>query len=83
MTLEIITTKTDLGSDAIIKKPAYINLDCIFKDASGKILLRYSIEHAGGHYDHELDAGSRMAECYGRAAEMLLAHHLSELRQLN
>lgn len=83
VTIEIITTRMDLGLDQLIKKPSYINVECVFKDAAGTTLLRYSIEHAGSLSDHEVDEGTRMAECYDRAAEILLQHHMAELQKQN
>lgn len=71
ITIEIRTTRTNTGSDIFIKNPTYVNMECVFKDAAGNILLRYSIMQAGIPYDKGVDESSRIAECYTKAAEML------------
>lgn len=75
VTLYVHTVYMDLGFNVgVMKKPAYINLECTFKDKSGKELCMFYIEDVRGSnptgFDFAVEA--RMMESYAKAAKMLV-----------
>lgn len=58
----------------IYKKPAFIDLECTFKDKDGKALCVFYIKNAIGSQamGFDYDVSSRLKESYGKAAKMLI-----------
>lgn len=74
VTLEVHTVFIEPGYNiGISKKPAYIDLECTFKDKSGKSLCVIYIKNAVGSQamGYDFDVNSRIVESYSMAAKML------------
>lgn len=75
VTLYVHTVYMDLGFNVgVMKKPSYINVECTFKDKSGKELCTFYVEDARGTnpsgFDFAVEA--RMLESYANAAKLLV-----------
>lgn len=76
VTLEIHTVFIEPGYNiGISKKPATLDMECTFKDKSGKALCVIFIKNAVGAsaMGYDFDVTSRMVESYSKAAKMLTA----------
>ncbi len=74
-TLLIKTTFVEPGMNiGIMKKPAYIDVECIFKDKEGKELCAFYIKNAIGQQaaGFDYDVSSRLRESYAKSAKMLV-----------
>ena len=74
-TLTVKTTFFEPGYNiGIDKKPAYVDMECIFTDKAGKELVRYFVKNAIGSNSmgFDFDVSSRVVESYGKAAKMLV-----------
>jgi hypothetical protein len=58
----------------IAKKPAFIDMECVFTDKSGKELVRFFVKNSVGSNmsGFDYDVSSRVVESYGKAAKMLI-----------
>lgn len=75
VTLDIHTVFIEPGVNiGIYKKPAFIDLECTFKDNSGKSLCVIYIKNAIGSQmmGYDYDVSSRLVESYAKAAKMLV-----------
>lgn len=66
-----IETGTNIG---IYKKPAYVDMECTFKDKTGKALCVFYIKNAVGEQMMGMDYAveARVVESYAKAAKMLV-----------
>jgi hypothetical protein len=74
-TLIVKTTFIEPGYNiGISKKPAFIDIEFIFVDKSGKELVRYFVKNAVGSQvmGYDYDVSSRVSESYHKAAKMLI-----------
>lgn len=74
-TLVVHTVFIELGTNAgIYKKPAYIDLECTFKDKQGKDLCVFYLKNAVGADVMGVDFAveARVVESYAKAAKMLV-----------
>lgn len=74
ITLEIHTVFIEPGYNiGISSKPATVDMECTFKDKSGKALCVMFIKNAVGAsaMGYDFDVTSRMVESYSKAAKML------------
>lgn len=75
VTLTLKTTFIEPGYNiGISKKPAFIDMECIFTDKSGKELVRFFVKNAVGANmsGFDYDVSSRVVESYAKAAKMLV-----------
>ncbi len=76
ITLEVHTVFIEPGYNiGISSKPATIDMECTFKDKSGKILCVIFIKNAVGAsaMGYDFDVTSRLVESYSKASKMLAA----------
>lgn len=76
VTLEIHTVFIEPGFNiGIAKKPAYIDMECTFKDKSGAPLCVMYLKNAVGAQmmGYDYDVTSRLVESYAKASKMLTA----------
>lgn len=74
ITLEVHTVFIEPGFNiGIAKKPAYIDLECTFKDKNGKALCVIYMKNAVGAQmmGYDFDVTSRLVESYAKASKML------------
>ena len=76
ITLVVKTTFIEPGINiGIYKKPAYVDMECIFRDKTGKDLVAFFVKNSLGEQamGFDYDVSSRIVESYGRAAKMLVS----------
>ena len=74
-TLSVHTVFIEPGTNVgIYKKPAFIDMECVFKDKEGKALCTFYIKNAIGSQVMGFDyaVSSRLKESFGKAAKMLI-----------
>ncbi len=74
VTLELHTVFIEPGYNiGISKKPAFVDLECTFKDKSGKVLCVIFLKNCVGSQamGYDFDVNSRIVESYSMAAKML------------
>jgi len=74
-TLVVKTVAIEIGMNiGIMKQPAYIDMECIFKDESGNVLCVFFIKNAIGSSSmgFDYDVSSRLKESYAKSAKMLI-----------
>lgn len=82
-TLVVKTVYTEPGFNVgVMKKPASVNFEFIFKDASGKQKAKYILDNVPGAQamGYDFDAGSRIAECYAKGGKMLGSYIAKDLK---
>lgn len=75
VTLTVKTTFIEPGVNVgIYKKPAYVDMECVFKDKSGKELVSFYVKNSIGSQamGFDYDVSSRLVESYAKAAKMLV-----------
>ncbi len=75
ITLIVKTTFMEPGINiGIYKKPAYVDMECIFRDKAGKDLVTFFIKNSIGSQimGFDYDVSSRLVESYAKAAKMLV-----------
>ncbi|MBC7387975.1 MAG: hypothetical protein H7329_02075 [Opitutaceae bacterium] len=76
VTLIVKTTFMEPGINiGIYKKPAYVDMECIFRDKAGKDLVAFFIKNSLGEQamGFDYDVSSRLVESYAKAAKMLVS----------
>ena len=86
VTLDIHTVFIEPGVNiGIYKKPAFIDLECTFKDKTGKALCVIYVKNAVGAQmmGYDYDVSSRLVESYAKAAKMLVLLVKKERKKAN
>jgi hypothetical protein len=75
VTLTVKTTFMEPGVNiGIYKKPAYVDMECVFTDKAGKELASFFVKNSIGSQamGFDYDVSSRLVESYAKAAKMLV-----------
>jgi hypothetical protein len=75
VTLLVKTTFIEPGVNVgVYKKPAYVDMECIFKDKTGKELVSFFVKNCQGSQamGFDYDVSSRLVESYAKAAKTLV-----------
>jgi hypothetical protein len=84
ITLIVKTTRTEPGFNAgVAKMPSYINVECSFVNAKGKLLLKYYLQNVTGanSFGLDFDMGSRLVESYAKTGKMLAKEMIKDKKR--